>query len=87
MLPFGEWVEAKKIGTYGKGNQLPVLILPDGTIMNQSQAILDMICSLYGAMPKNHTEQYWFSWYRGTRNDTQFKDGFMNAFFNHNATQ
>ena len=40
-----EWAEAKKAGTYGEGNALPVWITDDGKILNQSFSILRMLAT------------------------------------------
>ena len=53
-----QWMEAKTAGTYGAGNQLPVWIEDDGTIKNQSVAILQLVATKGGFTPKTADEAY-----------------------------
>jgi len=81
-----EWGAAKAAGTYGAGNQLPVLIKKDGTILNQSEAILDFVCHGKDHQPKTPMEAYWLTWYRSTLADYGNKDGFRTAIFKQDAS-
>ena len=48
-----DWTAAKAAETYGKGVQLPVMILDDGKVLNQSMAILKYAAHLGGFTPKS----------------------------------
>ena len=85
-LTFEEWGEAKAAGTYGAGNQLPVLVRKDGTILNESEAILDFVCHGKDHQPKTPMESYWLTWLRSTLNDFNKKEGFITAFSKENAS-
>ena len=81
-----EWGAAKAAGTYGAGNQLPVLIKKDGSILNQSEAILDFICHGKDHQPKTPMETYWLTWFRSMSADYGKKEGFGTPNFKENAT-
>lgn len=85
-LSFEEWGAAKAAGTYGAGNQLPVLIKKDGTILNESKAILDFVCHGKDHQPKTPMESYWLTAFRSMQADYAPKEGFMTAFFKQEAT-
>ena len=85
-LTFEEWGEAKAAGTYGAGNQLPVLVRKDGTILNESEAILDFVCHGKDHQPQTPIETYWLTWFRSTHADYGKKEGFGTATFKENAS-
>ena len=79
-----EWKEIKDV-KYGKGVGLPVLILQDGTILNQSVAILKMVCHEAGFVPKTELEAYSEKWYFDEYAAWMAADGSMKAIFNGEA--
>ena len=62
-MTFEEWGAAKAAGTYGEGNQLPVWIMDDGKILNQSNAILKMLAHEHGYMPETPSQEFEAEWY------------------------
>ena len=83
-----EWSAAKTEGTYGEGNQLPVLVADDGQIMNQGGAILKMICAENGFAPADAKATYEMEWFFDTNEDDMKSAGsvFAEVMFAPNAS-
>ena len=82
-----EWGPIKAAETYGKGVQLPVLILDDGKILNQSIAILKYAAHLGGFVPKSAQEEFECAWFFEQDADLSKKEGLMVPFFNGEADE
>ena len=79
-----EWKDAKANNTY-KSPFLPVLILEDGTHLNQSVAVLNYICHQHGFAPKDAMAEYEKSYFFAVLDDYLKADGSMKALFNADA--
>ena len=66
LLTFEEWGSVKAAATYGEGTQLPVWVCDDGTVLNQSIAILKMLAEENGYAPENPKQRYENEWFYAT---------------------
>ena len=74
-LSFEQWGQAKAAGTYGEGNLLPVWVAEDGTIFNQSRAILEFLAYENGVVPTTAVETFEKNWYFEVRLDHDKSEG------------
>ena len=84
---FEEWGKLKADGTYGVGNSLPVWVTDDGKMLNQSIAILRMVCSMGGFVAKSPEEEYDCQWFFDADADWMKADGSMKPIFNADADE
>ena len=80
-LTFEEWGPLKAAGTYGEGNSLPVFVDDDGTMYNQSKAILKMVCAKNGFVPADAAGLYEQEWYFDSLEDAGKVGDFAKAIF------